>query len=207
MSKMSASPEKVNTENFEKTPKNFFKWIFSSFIWLGVLLFIIDVLTKFLAYYNLPFGSSVKIKGFEWLFQLTLTFNTGAAWGAGGDNLVTRILLCFISYGAAAFIIYYYIKNFKKLNKFSKAILMTVLAGDLGNLIDRTFSFIPLDTIYKNGVVDFIDITPLIPRFGIFNFADSCLCVGIFLLLIYEIILMFKDKDKDKKEEQEESKK
>ena len=115
--------------------------------------------------------------------------------------------MCFISYGAAAFIIYYYIKNFKKLNKFSKIILMTVLAGDLGNLIDRTFSFMPLDTIYKNGVVDFIDITPLIPRFGIFNFADSCLCVGIFLLLIHEIILMFKDKDKDKKEEQEESKK
>ena len=80
---------------------------------------------------------------------------------------------------------------------------MVVLAGDLGNLIDRTFSFFPLDTIYKNGVVDFIDITPLIPRFGIFNFADSCLCVGIFLLLIYEIILIIKDKDK--KEENKEA--
>ena len=205
MQEMSKSPEEISKKENNESSKfgRFIKWFFESFIWLAIVLFIIDIATKFIAYYNLPTNSSVKIKGFEWLVQLTLTFNTGAAWGAGGDNLVTRILLCFISYAAATFIIYYYFKNRKKLSKFLKAILMIILAGDVGNLIDRTLSFMPLDTIYSKGVVDFIDITPLIKGFGIFNFADSCLCVGIFMLLIYEIVLMIKEKDKkdNKKDE------
>ena len=208
MQEMPTSTQEVKEENKVQTSKTkgFMKWFFESFIWLAVILFALDVITKFVAYYNLPVGSSVKVSGFEWLFQFTLTFNTGAAWGAGGDKLVTRIILCFISYAAAAFIIYYYVKHSKTLNKFVKAILMIVLAGDMGNLIDRTFSFMPLNTIYSKGVVDFIDITPLIKGFGIFNFADSCLCVGIAMLLVYEIVLMFKDKDKKEDEKKEESK-
>ena len=204
MQEMPSSAQEIIEENNSSKGKTFLKWFFESFIWLAILLFALDIITKFIAYYNLPVGESVKVKGFEWLFQWTLTFNTGAAWGAGGDKIVTRILLCFISYAAAAFIIYYYVKNRKTLNKFLKAVMMIVLAGDMGNLIDRTFSFFPIDTIYSKGVVDFIDITPLIKGFGIFNFADSCLCVGIAMLLVYEIVLMFKEKDKkdnDKKEQ------
>lgn len=204
MQEMPTSTQEVKEENkveLSKTKKAL-KWFFESFIWLAIILFVIDIDTKIVAYNNLPVGSSVKVSGFEWLFQFTLTFNTGAAWGAGGDKLVTRIILCFISYAAAAFIIYYYVKNRKTLNKLVKSILMIVLAGDMGNLIDRTFSFMPFKTIYSNGVVDFIDVTPLIKGFGIFNFADSCLCVGIAMLLVYEIVLMFKDKkDENKKEE------
>ncbi len=201
MQEMPSSAQEIIEENNSSKGKAFLKWFFESFIWLAIILFALDIITKFIAYYNLPVGESVKIKGFEWLFQWTLTFNTGAAWGAGGDKIVTRILLCFISYAAAAFIIYYYVKNRKTLNKFLKAVMMIVLAGDMGNLIDRTFSFFPIDTIYAKGVVDFIDITPLIKGFGIFNFADSCLCVGIAMLLVYEIVLMFKEKDNSKKEE------
>lgn len=201
MQKMPTSAQKVDEQTCSSKFNRFLKWFFNSFIWLAIILFALDIITKFIAYSNLPVGESVKVNGFEWLFQWTLTFNTGAAWGAGGDKLVTRILLCFVSYAAAAFIIYYYVKNRKTLNKFIKAVLMIILAGDMGNLIDRTFSFIPLNTIYSNGVVDFIDITPLIKGFGIFNFADSCLCVGIAMLLVYEIIMMFKEKENNKKEE------
>ena len=200
MQEMPTSTQKVEKTSINKFNK-FLKWFLNSFIWLAIILFALDIITKSIAYSNLPVGESVKVNGFEWLFQWTLTFNTGAAWGAGGDKLVTRILLCFVSYAAAAFIIYYYVKNRKTLNKFIKAVLMIILAGDMGNLIDRTFSFIPLNTIYSNGVVDFIDITPLIKGFGIFNFADSCLCVGIAMLLVYEIIMMFKEKENNKKEE------
>ena len=206
MQEMPTSTQEVKEENNSSKLKTILKWFFQSFIWLAIILFATDIITKFVAYYNLPVGESVKVKGFEWLFQWTLTFNTGAAWGAGGNNLVTRILLCFISYGAAAFIFYYYVKNRKTLNKFLKAVMMIVLAGDMGNLIDRTFSFFPLNTIYANGVVDFIDITPLIKGFGIFNFADSCLCVGIAMLLVYEIVLMFKEKDKKEDNKKEEKK-
>jgi lipoprotein signal peptidase len=193
--------EVINTEETKTKEKpNFFKWLFESFIWLAVILFIIDVTTKFIAYYNLSTTTSTVVPGFTWLFQLTLTFNTGAAWGFGGDSLVGQILLCILSYAAAAIIIIYFVKKQKVLTKTLKAILMVCLAGDMGNLIDRTFALMPnLPTIYQNGVVDFIDVTPLIPGFGIFNFADSCLCVGILMLVIYEIVVSIRDDRKESK--------
>jgi len=161
------------------------------------ILFIIDVITKSLAYSNLTYGESVEIPGLNWLVQLTLTFNTGAAWGIGGNNIVSQILLCVLSYVAGAALIYYYIKKHKVMSKLLKAILMVCLAGDLGNLVDRTFALFPnLPTIYSQGVVDFIDITPLIPNFGIFNFADSCLTVGIIMLIVYEIVISIKSDKK-----------
>ena len=174
-----------------------FKKVFFSFIWLVPILFIIDVITKSLAYSNLTYGESVEIPGLNWLVQLTLTFNTGAAWGIGGNNIVSQILLCVLSYVAGAALIYYYIKKHKVMSKLLKAILMVCLAGDLGNLVDRTFALFPnLPTIYSQGVVDFIDITPLIPNFGIFNFADSCLTVGIIMLIVYEIVISIKSDKK-----------
>lgn|SRR5574344_22571 len=208
MSQMPTIPQEVKKpeENKETEPKkSILKQCFESFIWLAVILFVIDVLTKVAAYYNLPYQTTVKVSGFEWLFQLTLTFNTGAAFGAGGDNMVARILLCFASYAVAIFIIVYFIKKQKTLTKFLKAIMMVILAGDVGNLIDRTFSFMTnLPTIYAKGVIDFIDITPIIPNFGIFNFADSCLCVGIFLLIVYEVVEMIRDDLKKKSPKKDE---
>ena len=76
---------------------------------------------------------------------------------------------------------------------------MLILAGDVGNLIDRTF-------FYERGVVDFLDITPLIPKFGIFNFADSCLVVGIFMLVIYYFVLWIKELKEERKRNIEEEK-
>ena len=52
--------------------------------------------------------------------------------------------------------------------------------------------------------IDFIDITPIIPNFGIFNFADSCLCVGIFLLIVYEVVEMIRDDLKKKSPKKDE---
>lgn len=200
MSKMQDNNnQEIKVEEKENIKKeSSFKWFLNSFIWLAIILFIIDVITKFAAYYNLTYGESIKIPGLTWLVQFTLTFNTGAAWGLGGNNLVSQILLCILSYIAGGAIIFYYTKKQKELNKLLKAILMVCLAGDIGNLVDRTFALMSnLPTIYQHGVVDFIDITPLIPGFGIFNFADSCLTVGILMLIVYEIVVSIKS---DKKE-------
>jgi signal peptidase II len=54
--------------------------------------------------------------------------------------------------------------------------LMLVAAGGLGNLIDRAF---------RGYVIDFIDFDAL--HFAIFNFADSCVTIGVLLLVIYVI--------------------
>ena len=166
------------------------------FILVAVILFVIDIVTKNLAYTYLKGQGSVEIKGFSWLVRLTYCENTGAAWGMGGDNKFSQILLCLLSYAAAIFLIYYIVKN-KLKNTLLNTSLFIILAGDVGNLIDRTFALLPFNTIYQNGVIDFIDITPLIPNFGIFNFADSCICVGVAILLVYEIKTLIKNKDKN----------
>ena len=160
-----------------------------SFIWLAILLVIIDVITKVLAMQYLGNGS---VEVIPHLLKFTLVFNKGAAWGFLGDELVGRIILVIISWVAMIAISAYFIVKYKTLNKLKKAILMVILAGDVGNLIDRTFYF-------NRGVVDFLDITDFIPGFGVFNFADSFLVVGILMLCVYFIVLWIKELVKEGK--------
>lgn len=184
MSTLPKSNEKIKEKCIHYLKEGFF-----SFIWLAILLVIIDVITKVLAMQYLGNGSVVVIPH---LLKFTLIFNNGAAWGFLGDELVGRIILVIISWVAMIAIIAYFIVKYKTLNKLMKAILMVILAGDVGNLIDRTFYF-------NRGVVDFLDITDFIPGFGVFNFADSCLVVGILMLCVYFIVLWIKELVKEGK--------
>ena len=194
MSKMFKSNEKIN--NFKekvkylfKNPKILFKEFFFSFIWLSIILILIDVITKVCAENYLSVEESIII--IPHLLKFTLTYNNGAAWGMGGDATWSRILLALISWAVAIFIIFFIIFKYDKLNRFLKATMMIILARDVGNLIDRTF-------FYERGVIDFMDITPLIKGFGIFNFADSCLVIGILMLITYYIIDYFKEIKEEK---------
>lgn len=182
MSTLPESNEKIIEK--KKDFKFYLKEAFFSFVWLAILLLIGDIVTKVVAMQYLKEGVSVPfIPG---LLKWTLTYNKGAAWGMGGDATWSRILLILISWGAMIGILWYFIAKYKTLNKFMKACLMIILAGDVGNLIDRTF-------FYNRGVVDFLDITELIPNFGIFNFADSCLVVGLLMLVVYFIVEWIKE--------------
>ena len=53
-----------------------------------------------------------------------------------------------------------------------------VIAGGIGNLIDRAF---------RGFVVDYIDFRLI--DFPVFNLADCCVCVGVFALLLYEFFI------------------
>ena len=184
MSTLPKSNEKIKEKCIHYLKEGFF-----SFIWLAILLVIIDVITKVLAMQYLGNGS---VEVIPHLLKFTLIFNKGAAWGFLGDELVGRIILVIISWVAMIAISAYFIVKYKTLNKLMKAILMVILAGDVGNLIDRTFYF-------NRGVVDFLDITDFISGFGVFNFADSCLVVGILMLCVYFIALWIKELVKEGK--------
>jgi len=58
------------------------------------------------------------------------------------------------------------------------AIMTVIIAGGIGNLIDR---------IRLGYVVDYIEIRLF--HFAIFNFADICVTVGMVILLIYIIFI------------------
>ena len=61
-----------------------------------------------------------------------------------------------------------------------------MLGGAIGNFIDR---------VIRKEVVDFVHTYIFNYSFPIFNIADSALCIGVALLVIY----MFLQKDKKKR--------
>lgn len=179
------------------------KWFFRSFIWLGILLLVIDIVTKNVVIANkeyitsLPDSRLVLIPNF---LAITYTVNRNAAFGVGvGSDLANRIVYIVIAVLAIGALTFLYVKKFKKLNLFYRACLNLVLVGALGNLIDRIFfTSSYLGVMGEPGVVDWIDF------FGIwkfvFNIADCCIVIGVIMLIIYLIVDEVKTSKKKKKE-------
>lgn len=143
------------------------------------VLAVIDQLTKYAVI------STVKVDGPKeflfGLFQLRYVENTGAAFSSFSDN--TLLLTVFTVIILAVCLVLLLTKKLKPL--FLNICLLLVIAGGLGNVIDR---------IMYGYVVDFIE--PLFINFAVFNFADCCITVGAALIIIYEIYELFSEKKK-----------
>ena len=126
------------------------------------LVVALDQATKQLAATNIARSEQVSvIPGLD----LTYTRNTGVAFGAlEGGGLIVAVLI-----GASlALLIAYFIANRDKPWLWLPVGLL--LGGALGNLADRA---------REGAVIDFID--PI--AWPAFNVADSCIVVGVFVLL------------------------
>jgi len=129
-----------------------------------IIILSLDQLTKFIITKNLSLNQSIPIiKG---IFHLTLVHNRGAAFGI----LKNQIPLFIFTSLFATVLIYFNLKDtrFKK-SLIYKISLSLILAGALGNLIDRLF---------LGYVVDFLDFR----IWPVFNVADSAITVGAILL-------------------------
>ncbi|MGI6049686.1 MAG: signal peptidase II [Acetivibrionales bacterium] len=144
---------------------------------ISVLLIVIDQLSKLYFLNNqLLYNGYVIIDKF---FYLTYLENRGAAFGIFQDGRWFFIITTIIASGV---MVWYFIKNNNFLLRVS---LMLIVSGGIGNLIDRVF---------RGFVVDFLDFYPFGYDFPIFNFADICVTVGVFLFVIY-IIFVYKELD------------
>ena len=128
---------------------------------LSILL--ADQLSKFLADKYLILNNTVPLV--NGIFHLTLVHNRGAAFGILRNQLPFFIIVSFI----AIILIIAGLKNSGK-NKFSlyKLSLNLMLAGILGNLIDR---------LLFGYVIDFFDFKV----WPVFNIADSAITIGAIL--------------------------
>ena len=63
--------------------------------------------------------------------------------------------------------------------------LSLILAGGIGNVIDR---------IFRGYVIDYIDISKLF-NYPVFNFADICIVVGVILIMLIIIINTIKSQE------------
>jgi len=131
---------------------------------IALFILFLDQLTKSIAAKNLLLNKPISvIKG---ILYLTLINNRGAAFGILKDQ--TPVFICVSIF--AIILIYSALRNDKnKVFSFYSLSLAFILAGAVGNLIDRLrFGY----------VIDFIDLRV----WPIFNVADSAITVGAVLL-------------------------
>ena len=170
---------------------NSIKFFFKSFLWVIPVLLVLDIVSKQVAQANLSTGKMVTF--IPHLIGFELTYNDGAAFSLFGNlpELPRRILLISFSTIGAIVMIVVLAMKYKKLNWWYKSSLYLMLAGCIGNFIDRVF--------YEKGlVIDFIRFI-FWEKFAIFNLADVFLVVGAFLLIIAVVIEEIQDNFKMKK--------
>jgi signal peptidase II len=111
-------------------------------------------------------------------FNLTLHFNKGAAFGlfAGLEDGYRQVVLGLFSKLAVLLLFFYLVYEFHS-SRFGQFCIGLIFGGAVGNLIDRA---------YRGEVVDFLDFYYSGYHWPAFNVADSCICIGVFLLILFE---------------------
>lgn len=143
---------------------------------MGIVLLVVaiaDQISKMVVISNIALGERIEvIPGF---FNLTLTFNPGAAFGflANIENdMVRHLLLSVFTLLALSVVFYFLIFDYYK-DRVAQASLAMILGGAIGNIIDR---------IRFGSVVDFLDFYVSSYHWPVFNIADSAICVGVAIL-------------------------
>ena len=138
---------------------------------ISALLVGLDQWSKYLTVQNISLGETKEfIPGF---LSLTHLRNTGAAWSLLEGKMIFFYVITVI---VSVVIIYLLIKNYKKSIWYSVG-LSFVLAGAIGNFIDR---------VRLGYVVDMLQTDFM--NFPLFNVADSTLVVGVICIFIYLIL-------------------
>lgn len=141
---------------------------------LMIAVLIADQLTKYLSeLYLTPLGTSFPV--IAGVFQFTSARNTGAAWGMLPGKrwmfLAMTVIVCIV-------LVVVLIRYHKRLTVLSRITLSLLLAGALGNAIDRAA------LSYVRDMFDFCLI-----NFPIFNVADCALTIGC-ILMMYDALFM-----------------
>jgi signal peptidase II len=122
------------------------------------------------------YSSLVVLPGF---FNITHIHNRGAIFGAFSQvgNRYVYLILTLASLLALGLVIYYFVIT-PAAERGVKISLSLILAGALGNLIDRVF---------RGYVIDFLDFYAGKWHWPFFNVADSSITIGAALLLVFFI--------------------
>lgn len=158
-----------------------------------VLLTVLDQLIKYWAVQELrPVETMPFLQiGDQEILRFRFLENDGAVFSSFSG--MRWVLVCCTSV-MIVICLYYLIRHYHD-SRLLTAGLTLVIAGGIGNLIDRLF---------RGGlVVDYIEVRLF--HFAVFNFADCCVVIGVLLLVVYFFLPEFK-RNSGKKHETEEGK-
>lgn len=128
----------------------------------------LDRLTKIFFMHSLSLGESFVV--IHNVLHMTLVHNPGIAFGMFKNHGLVFIIIPLIMIALLIYNFYHYKYNNEKLSRLYVVAVSLILAGAIGNLIDR---------ILYGYVIDFIDLR----IWPVFNIADSAITIGACLLL------------------------
>lgn len=138
-------------------------------IFVIIIILLIDQLSKMFIDSTMHVYEQIKI--IPNFFNLTYLHNTGAAWSMLEGKMVFFYLISVVAL-VAMFLFY---RNSDEKDGLTKLALAMMIAGTLGNFIDR---------LCLQHVRDFLDFIIFGYDFPVFNVADMALCIGVGLILI-----------------------
>ena len=141
----------------------------------------LDLWTKSIAFSTLQLHGE-PYQFIPGLLDFEIVKNYGAVFGLGQG---ARVIFIAVSVGAIIFLSYLFATSGKRW--VYQILLGMLLAGVLGNLYDRVTRGYVRDMIHAlPGWKDFFP--------WVFNVADSCLCTGVGLMVIYSIVAEYRGK-------------
>ena len=175
-------------------------------ILLGVLLVVIDQVSKVLVKTNMSLGEQIPVIG-QW-FRICFIENEGMAFGMKFGGTAGKFILSLFRIALCGVLVWW-ISSLNKKGKAPVGVLVgltLITAGAFGNIIDSLFYGLIWDyaPFMFGKVVDMLYF-PII-RSGerviffspVFNFADSCVTVGAFYLILFQW-KFFSKEEKDQK--------
>jgi len=141
------------------------------YIFLFLILLIIDQYSKFIVHGTLYVGDTIPI--IDNFFNLTYVQNRGVAFGLFQGKIDIVSILALVAIGL---ILFYFCKNFKKISFLERIAYTMIFAGAIGNMIDRLFRGFVIDMLDFRGIWSFI-----------FNFADVWINIGVVLIIVEHV--------------------
>ncbi|MEQ7216368.1 signal peptidase II [Enterococcus asini] len=141
-----------------------------SYLIIAALLVVCDQLVKYWVVSNLSLGEAMNV--IPNFFSLTYYQNSGAAWSILQGQMWFFAIVTFVAVPLCIWLLW---KN-RRGSKFYSLALGLVIAGALGNFIDR----MRLGYVVDMFQTDFMN-------FPIFNVADMCLTIGVVMVFIYAL--------------------
>lgn len=154
---------------------------FFIYIIFVILIFVSDLLTKKAIFALID---SYTDKGYIHVtsfFDLVKVNNRGISFGLLNNIEYGRVLLSIAAIIIAIFLLVWLYKEQK--DYFKSIALVLIIGGAVGNIVDR---------IVYGSVADFLYFHIGSYYWPAFNLADSCVCLGVFLLVIEPLYKKYK---------------
>lgn len=140
---------------------------------LGLIVLVLDQLTKWWAVSNVPRWISVPV--IDGFFNLVNIRNRGAAFGFLNDPSIQWQLWIFLAATITALIVIHYMISTSKYDALLFSGLGLISGGAVGNAVDR---------LRFREVIDFLDFYIGQYHWPAFNVADIGICVGAFFVAV-----------------------